>query len=328
MKNYYEILGLSKDATPDDIKKAYRQLSKKYHPDVNPEGEEMFKEIVTAHEILSDPQKKQVYDMGGDPNGKGNPFGGQGFDIDEFLRSMGFGGDPFARGGGNFRRKPTAPEKIISVDITPLESYTSASKEITYKRNCACDSCSGTGGEKQTCSTCHGQGHVTQRMGNGPFQQLIQTACPTCQGRGFFITKACFDCNATGTKPEFKTVKISIQHGVDDGEFFRLESLGDFHNGIYGNLLLKVRMVKDQVWEKNGDDLIYNNIVDFQGLQEDSFELPHPDGNISIRYPEIFDTQIPLRVRGKGYKRERVGDLYVKNVVKFKRESLKKSQDS
>jgi molecular chaperone DnaJ len=323
MKNYYNILGISKDASQDDIKKAYRKLSKQYHPDVNPQGEEKFREIAEAYDVLSDPQKKQMFDMGQDPNSR-NPFGGsaQGFDVDEFLRSMGFAGDPFRNGGGGFRKKPTAPDKIITVEIDPLESYTSPNKDITYRREVGCNTCSGSGGEKQNCGTCNGQGFVMQRVGNGMFQQIIQSECPTCRGRGFFITKACYDCNATGTKGEMKTINIHINHGIDDGEFYRMDSAGDFHNGSYGNLLIKIKMKKNPLWEKLGDDLIYYNIVDFQGLTNETFEIPHPDGKLSIKYPLLFDTSSPLRIKGKGFKKDRVGDLYVKNVVKFTRDQI------
>lgn len=322
MKNYYNILGVSKDATPDDIKKAYRKLSKQYHPDVNPNGGDKFKEIAEAYDVLSDPQKRQMVNMGQDPNSR-NPFGGGGnVDIEEFLRNMGFGGNPFNGGGPGFKRKPSAPDKIISVEITPLESYMSPNKDVTYKREVACGSCSGSGGEKQTCGTCNGGGFITQRIGNGFFQQVVQSECPGCKGKGFFITKACFDCNATGTKSEIKTINIRINHGIDDGEFYRLENAGDFHNGNYGNLLIKIQMKRDPLWEKLGDDLIYNNIVDYKSLSDSNFEIPHPDGKLSIKYPEIFDSATPLRLKGKGYKRERVGDLYVKNIVRFNRDQI------
>jgi molecular chaperone DnaJ len=321
MKNYYNILGLSKDASVDDIKKAYRKLSKQYHPDVNPGGEEKFKEIAEAYDVLSDPQKKQMFDMGGDPNSR-NQFGGGNFDVDEFLRSMGFGGNPFQNGGPGFKKKPSAPDKIITVEIDPIESYTSPNKDITYRREVSCNSCNGSGGDKQTCGTCQGGGSITQRVGNGYFQQIVQSECPTCRGRGYFITKACFDCNATGTKAELKTINIRVNHGIDDGEFYRLESAGDYHNGNYGNLLIKIKMKKDFTWEKLGDDLIYYNVVDYKGLSNESFEIPHPDGKLSIKYPLQFDTLTPLRIKGKGYKRERVGDLYVKNVVKFNRDEI------
>jgi molecular chaperone DnaJ len=322
MKNYYNILGLSKDASADEIKKAYRKLSKQYHPDVNPEGEEKFKDIAEAYDVLSDPQKKQMVDMGQDPNSKNN-FGGFGdVNIDDFLKNMGFGGNPFANGGGSFRRKPTAPDKIITIEISPIESYLAPSKDVKYQRNCSCKSCNGTGGDKQTCGTCNGGGYITQRVGSGFLQQIIQSECPACRGKGFYIIKACFDCQGSGAKGEIKTINININHGIDDGEYYRLENAGDFHNGTYGNLLIKVQILKDPLWEKLGDDLIYHNFVNYKGLSDSSFEIPHPDGKLSIKYPEQFDTSTPLRLKGKGYKRERVGDLYVKSVVKFKREEI------
>jgi len=322
MKNYYDILGLSKDANAEQIKKAYRNLSKKYHPDVNPAGENQFKEIAEAYDVLSDPKKKQTYDMGGDPNGR-SPFGGGGdMGFEDFLRNMGFNGNPFQNGGQSFRKKPSAPDKIITVDVTPRESYTAPKKQITYRRDIECGGCKGSGGDKQTCDTCNGSGMVTQVMGSGFFQQVVQSACPTCKGRGSFIIRACNSCNATGTVGEMKTITIDIHHGVDDGEFYRLESAGDYHNGHYGNLLLKIRMVPEPLWEKMGDDLIFHNIVDYHGMTAESFEIPHPDGKIMIKYPDQFDTISPLRIKGKGYKKSRVGDLYVKNFVKFKRSEI------
>lgn len=320
MKNYYDILGISKDASADEIKKAYRNLSKKYHPDVNPDGEEQFKNIAEAYDVLSDPQKKQTYDIGGDPNGR-NQFGG-GMGFEDFLRNMGFNGNPFENGNPSFKRKPTAPDKIINVDVTPIESYMAPSKTITYRRNVECGGCNGSGGDKQTCNTCKGSGMITQVMGSGFFQQVVQSHCPTCKGRGTFIVRACNSCNATGTVGEMKTITVDIHHGVDDGEFYRLENAGDYHNGTYGNLLLKIRLVPEPLWEKMGDDLVYHNIVDYQGLMAESFEVPHPAGKISIKYPDQFDTSSPLRIKGKGYKKSRVGDMYVKNFVKFKKSEI------
>jgi len=324
MKNYYDILGISKDASSDDIKKAYRNLSKKYHPDVNPDGEEQFKEVAEAYDVLSDTQKKQVYDRGGDPNGR-NPFGGGGdVDFEDFLKNMGFGGNPFTNGGGQFRRKPNAPDKIITIDVTPLESYKSVSKEINYQRQSACGGCSGSGGDKQTCNTCGGSGQVVQQVGNGMFQQIIQSACPTCQGKGYFIIKACYECQGRGTKPEIKTINVNLHHGVDDGEFYRLDGAGDYYSSGYGNLLLKVRLVREPNWEKVGNDLVFYNVVNEENMYEDKFTVPHPDGNLSINYPEVLDSSQPLRVRGKGYKKERVGDLYIRNIFKLRRENLPK----
>ena len=311
MKDYYGILGVSKTASADEIKKAYRKLSKQFHPDVNPEGAERFKEIAEAYDTLSSPDKKQRYD-----NPMSNMFGGGDSSIEDLLRHMGFNGNPF---GGRTRR-PSAPEKIITLDISPIDSYKSSEQQINYKRECACNTCGGSGGDRTGCGTCGGVGHRIRQMGQSPFQQIIQETCPSCMGKGYVITNACITCSGRGTQGEFKSMNIALQHGIDDGEFYRVESGGDFHNGVYGNLLIKIRMVKDQMWEKVGDDLIYNNFLTYDDLSKESCEVPHPDGNIVVKYPELFDTLTPMRVRGKGYRRERVGDLYIKNIVRFKRE--------
>jgi molecular chaperone DnaJ len=313
MKDYYGILGVDKNASPDEIKKAYRKLSKQFHPDVNPDGEEKFKEIAEAYDTLSSPDKKQKYDNPmSSMFGTGGP-GGMGFE--DFLSQMGFNGNPFE----GQQRKPKAPEKIISIDVTPIESYLGSEKEINYRREIGCQPCNGTGGDRTTCTNCRGSGQIVQQVGNGVFTQVIRNVCPICQGKGTMLIKACFQCGGRSTVGEFKNLKINLNHGIDDGEYYRMENAGDFHNGNYGNLLIKVNMVKHPDWDKLGDDLIYNNIVDFEGLQKESIEIPHPDGKISIKYPEVFDTSTPMRVKGKGFRRERVGDMYVKNIVKFKR---------
>jgi molecular chaperone DnaJ len=310
MKDFYSILGVDRNASADEIKKAYRKLSKQYHPDVNPEGAERFKEIAQAYDTLSSPDKKQKYD-----NPASNMFGGGSMDIEDLLRGMGFNRNPF---GG--QRRPSAPAKIITLDITPLDSYMSSNKEINYKREVACNTCSGSGGDRVGCSTCGGVGHRIRQMGQSPFQQIIQETCPSCIGKGYIITKACVSCSGKGTVGEFKSMTITMQHGIDDGEFYRVDNSGDFHNGIYGNLLIKVRMNKDSIWEKVGDDLIYNNFLTYDDLTNESCEVPHPDGKIVVKYPELFDTLNPMRVRGKGFRRERIGDLYIKNIVRFKKE--------
>jgi molecular chaperone DnaJ len=309
MKDYYGILGVSKETSADEIKKAYRKLSKQFHPDVNPEGAERFKEIAEAYDTLSNPDKKQKYD-----NPASNMFGGDA-SIEDLLRHMGFNRNPF---GG--QRRPSAPEKIITLDITALDSFRGSTQQINYKRDIACNTCGGSGGDRNGCGTCGGVGYRMRQMGQSPFQQIIQETCSSCVGRGYTITNACTSCIGKGTQGEFKSMNITLQHGIDDGEFYRVESAGDFHNGVYGNLLLKVRMKKDTSWEKVGDDLIYNNFLTYDDLTNESCEVPHPDGNIVVKYPELFDTLTPMRVRGKGYRRERIGDLYIKNIVRFKRE--------
>ena len=309
MKDYYGILGVDKNASADEIKKSYRKLSKQYHPDVNPEGAERFKEIAEAYDTLSNPDKKQKYD-----NPVSNMFGGDA-SIEDLLKHMGFNRNPF---GG--QRRPSVPEKIIMLDITALDSFKGTTQQVNYKREIACNTCGGSGGDRTGCGTCGGVGYRVRQMGQSPFQQIIQETCPSCTGRGYIITNSCTSCIGKGTQGEFKSINVTLQHGIDDGEFYRVESAGDFHNGVYGNLLLKVRMKKDVNWEKVGDDLVYNNFLDYDDLTNESCEVPHPDGKIVVKYPELFDTITPLRVKSKGYHRERIGDLYIKNIVRFKRE--------
>lgn len=311
MKNYYDILGVDKKASADEIKKAYRKMSKQYHPDVNPEGAEKFKDIAEAYDTLGNPEKKSKYD-----NPMNNMFGGGG-SIEDILRNMGFGGNPFQQ------RRPQAPEKIITLTITPFESFLSSVKQVNYRREAMCNTCSGSGGDRKPCMVCSGIGYRVKQVGQPPFQQIFQEMCNGCGGKGFTITNHCVTCNGKGTQGEFKTISITLQHGIDDGEYYRFEQGGDFHHNVYGNLLIKINMTKDNLWEKMGDDLFYNNYVDYEGLTQESFKVPHPEGEITIKYPEVFDTQVPLRVKHKGFRRERIGDLYIRNIVKFKRSEIK-----
>jgi len=312
MKDYYKILGVDKQVSQDDIKKAYRKLSKQYHPDVNPKGEEKFKEIAEAYDVLGDENKRKNYDMGGMSD-----FGASAFE--EFFKNMG-NNNPFSSHFGHKNRNRNVPDKVIQLDITPLESFQSVEKDVNYRRNIACDGCNGSGGEKQTCTTCNGTGHIQQVFGNAFFRQVQTTVCTTCNGTGQKIIKACYGCGGSGVKPEIKNIKFKIPHGSDSGDFYRLDGLGDYYNQVgFGNLLVKVNMVSNDLWEKNGNDLIYTNVLGYEDLKNEDFSVPHPSGDMKLKFPNFFDTSTPLRVKGKGYSRESIGDLYVKNVVKFKR---------
>jgi len=190
---------------------------------------------------------KNMFGGGGGPGGMG---------FEDFLNQMGFNRNPF----NGQQRRPSAPEKIINIDVTPIESFLGVQKDINYRREIGCEPCSGTGGERATCTNCHGSGQIVQQVGGGPFQQILRQTCPLCQGKGTMLLKACYSCNGKSTTGEFKNLKINLTHGIDDGEYYRVDGGGDFHNGVYGNLLLKVTMVKDANWEKLGDDLIYHTV--------------------------------------------------------------------
>ena len=318
MKNYYEILGVSKDASSEDIKKVYRKLALEYHPDRNPKGAEKFKEIAEAYDILSDENKRKEYNfklenpMGTGPFGPGNPFGDG--NIDDILNQM-FGGN---FGGFNQQRRK-APDKVIEVELDVIESFKGANKEITYSRKSDCNVCQGRGGDRSGCLTCGGQGFIMQRMGTGMFTQVIKTVCNSCGGNGFVVTNKCYGCAGSGTKDMMETLRLTFTKGVDNGQLLRVPQKGDFYQGMIGDLILKVKLVSKDNFEKNGNDLIYNVFFTLDELAKNEFEVPHPDGKLSIKFPKEFNTQVPLRIKQKGFVTNFVGDLYVKMNVRYTR---------
>ena len=308
MKDYYNILGVDETATQDDIKKSYRKLSKQYHPDVNPDGEEMFKEISEAYENIGDEVKRSDYD-----NRRKNPFagmGGGGFDFQDIFDQM---------MGGRTPRQKKAPDKVVSVNMDPIESYFGVKKELNVNTFNKCAPCDGTGGSKKICDTCKGQGVVIQIFGTGMFQQRVQSDCPVCNGSGSKILNACGSCGGHGVKPENEKIIVTIPANVDNGDFLRLVQKGDYNTKIKikGDLILKVNLLNNEKFEKIGIDLIYNLKVSPICLAiEDDLIIEHPDGNVSIKIPENISTSKPLRVMSKGYKTPQgIGNFYIKLTV-------------
>jgi molecular chaperone DnaJ len=302
--NFYSILGVNENATQDEIKKVYRKLAVEHHPDKGG-SEDTFKKISEAYDTLGDQGKRAQYD-----NSMRNPFGGM-------------GGNPFDDLFGSFhaQRKRTVPDKIIEVEIGTIESFNSSDKVINYQRNHACDTCSGTGGDKKTCGTCHGIGYTTVTMGTGLFTQAFRQPCNTCRGIGEIFKSKCGTCRGDGTKSDIESIKIKLPHGVDEGQFFKMQGKGDYHSGMYGNLVIRVRIKSEDNFEKSGDDLIYNAFLNLDDLNGSGFNLPHPSGDLFIKLPEDFDTSKPLRVKSKGFRGQNGnGDLFIKLFVKFKRE--------
>jgi len=301
MKNYFEILGVGENASDEEIKKQYRVLSKKYHPDINPEGADRFKEIAEAYDVLSDPDKKIKY-----LQQKDNPFAGASFE--DFLKTM--------FNGGEAPRKRKVADKIIKLPVTVLESYRGDVKHLNYQRNLSCDTCSGTGGDSVLCGQCAGSGHILQVLGSGFFQQKLRVVCPACQGKGKHMTKYCHSCSGVGTKNNFETLSINLPKGIDDGQFMRLDSKGDFIQGMYGDLVVQIVMDQNGEFQKIGNDLIYNLFLDLKNLEDEFYHIPHPDGELKIQSPNDFDTTKPLRLKNKGFIG---GDMYVKLNVRFQK---------
>jgi molecular chaperone DnaJ len=303
MKDYYKILGVNKNSTQDEIKKAYRKLSKQYHPDVNPDGDDKFKDVAEAYDTLGDENKRKQYD-------NPNPFGGGGSFDDLF--SM-FNESRF---NGGRRQRNGVPDKIISLNITPQESLLGLEKTINFQRKENCSTCNGTGGERVTCGGCSGSGGVQQRFQIGGQIHVRQTTCPQCRGAGTVITNQCFTCHGTGGRNGFKTITVNIPKSVDNGDFLRVPGSGDYSlNGGFGDVVVKINMVKDGIFEKMGDNLFGTiKIAPEDIFKQTDIIVNHPEGDLKLKFPQSFDTSVPLRLRGKGYQNQMgyKGDCLIK----------------
>jgi molecular chaperone DnaJ len=306
--SYYDVLGVSEQATQEEIKKAYRKLVIEHHPDKGGD-EERFKEIANAYGTLSDQNKRKQYDQQ-----KNNPFAGFGGGVktpmdDLFEQFM----------ATEQRKQKKTPEKLIDVNVTVLDSYKSETKNIVYNRKHQCNDCSGQGGERQPCGQCGGRGFIQQRVGTAMFMQIITTECPSCMSRGYTFKTTCHSCNGEGSKPDIEQIVFKIPHGIDNGQMIKIQGKGDFYGNTYGDLIIRFSVQPLDNFEKQGQNLIYNKFLNLDELNKDAFEVPHPDGTLMIKVPQEFDTTKPLRVKSKGLRGLQQGDLYVKLNVKFTR---------
>jgi molecular chaperone DnaJ len=303
MKDYYKILEVNKTAPKDEIKKSYRRLSKKFHPDVNPDGEEKFKDIVEAYEILSDDNKRKQYD---NPkiNDKNFHYGSSQNinDIYEYYMN---------RSSGRSKTK----DRVLVMEVTIDEIFHNKEKEVNYDVKQTCNPCSGSGGKKTICGTCNGQGFFRQHMGTGIYTQIIETSCYTCNGHGQVIYDACKTCSGTGKTIKREKMKINIPSNADNGMLIKITGKGDFDSKTgFGDLIIQFKIKDESGYEKVGYDLVYNLKMDMVDLLvNNTVEIPHPDSNLTINLPTPIDTEKPLRIKGKGFINGGfVGDYYVK----------------
>lgn len=366
-RDYYEVLGIGKNATDAEIKSAYRKLAKKYHPDLNPgdkEAEEKFKEVNEANDVLSDPQKRQRYDQFGfagvDPNyaaangGGAGGFGGGfgGVDLGDIFGDIfggGFGGGFSGFGGGSSTRTANVPRKghdiQASVILTFEEAAHGCSKKITINRQDTCPDCGGTGAAKgtspETCPDCGGRGYVVtqQRTPFGVMQS--QQPCSHCGGRGTIIRNPCKTCRGTGKTAARKSLEINIPAGIDDDQNIALRGQGDAgsNGGPVGDVIVHVTVKADPMFERDGYDVTIHVPITFsQAVLGDDVEVPTVDGRIVQHIPEGTQSGTKFRLRGQGIQylngRGR-GDQYVivdveipKKVTRAQREALKAFEDS
>lgn len=353
-RDYYEVLGVSKNATADELKKAYRKLAKQYHPDVNPgdkTAESKFKEVNEAYEVLNDPAKRQRYDQFGhagvDPSygaGGAGGFGGfggggfGGFDVGDIFESF-FGG---GFGGSGRTRNPNAPIRGNDISVTVTLSFMEAAKgckqTIQIQRLESCDTCGGTGAKKgttpETCSECGGTGQVKvqQRTPIG----VIQTTrtCTKCSGKGKVIRETCPGCRGMGRVRKSKTLEVSVPAGIDDGQTFVLRGQGDHgvNGGPAGDVNIMVSLRQDSLFERDGFDVWCDIPITFsQAVLGDEIVVPTIDGKVQYTVPEGTQSGTVFRLRNKGipYVNGRGrGDQYVKVNIEVPRNLSGKQKDA
>ena len=337
-RDYYEVLGVDKSADEQTLKKAYRKLAMKYHPDRNPgdkEAEEKFKEINEAYEVLSDSTKRQTYDqfghagMNGQGGFGGQGFGGQGFGGFEDIFGDMFG-DIFGGGfGGGGRPRRRGPERGAdmrqSIEITFEEAAFGKKTSIKVNRSEECSECHGSGAKsgtsKKTCPTCNGAGEV-RTVQRTPFGNIASSrTCSTCEGEGEVVESPCTKCGGKGSTRKVKTIEVDIPAGIDDGQMIKLAGQGELGSkgGPRGDLYIAVSVKNHSLFTREGYDIYFDMPITFaQAALGDEIEVPTLDGKVKYSIPEGTQTGTVFRLREKGIPKLRGnnrGDQYVKVVV-------------
>ena len=327
-RDYYEVLGVGRDASEREIKKAYKRLAMKYHPDRNPgdkEAEKNFKECKEAYEILTDSSKKAAYDQFGhagvDPNQGAGGFGGGGADFGDIFGDV--FGDIFGgrRGGGGQRQAARGSDLRYNLELSLEEAVKGLTKEIRVPTLVGCDTCDGSGAKKgtstSTCGTCNGVGQVQMRQGFFAVQQT----CPTCHGRGKVVKDPCNKCHGEGRVEKTKTLSVKIPAGVDTGDRIRLAGEGEAgeFGAPPGDLYVQVSVREHGIFVRDGNNLYCEVPISFStAALGGEIEVPTLDGKVNLKIPAETQTGRMFRLRGKGVKSVRshaVGDLLCKVVM-------------
>lgn len=352
-RDYYEVLGVSRGASEDEIKKAYKKMARKYHPDLNPgdkTAEEKFKEVNEAYEVLSDADKKARYDQYGhagvDPNFGAGGFGG-GFDGSFDFGDLGdIFGSFFGGGfGGGRRTNPNAPQRGESIRMSIAISFEEAAfgceKAVTVERYETCDTCHGNGcapgTSPEVCPDCHGTGTVQVRRQTPMGVFATSSPCPKCGGKGRIIHQPCKDCRGSGMVRKKKTIQASIPAGIDNGQTISIRGQGNAgkNGGSAGDLLITITVRPHELFRREGTSVLCEAPITFtQAVLGAELEIPTIDGKVKYTLPEGTQSGTTFRLKGKGIPsingRGR-GDQYVtvyietpKNLNKEQKEALKK----
>ena len=354
-KNYYDILGVNKNASDDEIKKAYRNLAKKYHPDLNPgnkEAAEKLKEVNQAYGVLSDKTKKQNYDSYGDENG---PQGFGGFGSGGFSGFGGFGGADFgdfgdifsnifggAFGGGRSSRRASAQAQGADIQVKMKLSFVEAAfgvkKNINLNRSETCPHCKGTGAKNgtdfTTCSKCSGTGTVRQAQ-NTPFGQVVSEGiCPDCHGTGKKIKEKCSYCNGNGVTRENRNIEINIPGGITNDQVLTLRGQGEAgrNGGPAGDMQILIQVENHKLLKREGYDVYVDVPISFtEALLGAKVKIPGIDETLELTIPELTQTGTILTVKGKGTKilnKNAYGDLFAKITVELPKSLDKKEKQA
>ena len=354
-RDYYEVLGVGKNATEDEIKKAYRKLAIKYHPDRNPDdakAEEKFKEAAEAYDVLHDPQKRQAYDQFGfdgpaGAGGFGGFGGGGGFSMDDIFSMFGdvFGGRGGGFGGfggfGGGRRQTTrhrGSDLRLKVRLTLQEVATGVTKKFKVRKDIECSHCHGSGAEAgsgtETCPHCHGSGVEIRRQQSIFGEVQTQTTCHVCNGGGTVIKNKCHECGGTGVVKGEEVVEIKIPAGVAEGMVVNVPGKGNAgqHNGIPGDIQVLIEEEPNDTFVRDGNNVIYNLLLDFPtATLGGSVDIPTIDGkSVRIKIEPGTQPGKTLRLRGKGLPEVQgygygMGDLVV-NISVYVPKTLSKSE--
>ncbi len=346
-KDYYDLLGVSKTATEEEIKKAFRKKAHQYHPDKGGGDEAKFKEINEAYQVLGNKDKRSQYDRfgssfnqagGGQGYGGFEGFNGQGFNInmDDLGDMFGGFGDIFGFGGGQRKRSTRGSDLELNLSIPFMESVFGTEKEITLNKSVSCKTCSGSGAapgsHPETCKTCQGKGKM-HKLQNTMFGQVqMQVACPDCRGEGKIITKPCAVCHGSGVNREHVSLTIKIPAGISSGETMRMTGQGEAgeKGSESGDLYIKVLVTPDPRFARQGNDIVTRSTISFpEAALGTKVDIETVDGKVTLKIPEGTQSGKVFMLKSKGVPHLRGkgrGDHLVEVIVKTPTNLTKKQK--